>query len=139
MLSMPHLILIIRTMSQNICWLLNFLYRFVDAVNYASTIPNVVHHVWSYMMMVRDSHISIGRPVDICIPIGQFTNILGAYYAKVSDVYTLYHWCEVSFYKTFFLHFVNILQIYSRPWVCYRKSGQTLNCFQIWKQWVCLF
>ena len=38
-------------------------------------------------MMYKEGHISFGEPVDVCAPVDQFTNLLGAYYAKVSDVY----------------------------------------------------
>ena len=33
--------------------------------------------------MVRMGHISFGNPVDLCVPTGNFGNILSAYYAKV--------------------------------------------------------
>ena len=34
--------------------------------------------------MVRDGHIKLGDKIDICVPTGNFGNILGAYYAKVT-------------------------------------------------------
>mgnify|MGYP001799654988 FL=1 len=36
--------------------------------------------------MVRDGHIKLGDKIDICVPTGNFGNILGAYYAKVTLV-----------------------------------------------------
>ena len=37
--------------------------------------------------MVRDGHIELGDKIDICVPTGNFGNILGAYYAKVTHMY----------------------------------------------------
>ena len=61
--------------------------RDVAGVSYPSTLYNIVHHVWSYLMMYKEGHISFGEPVDVCAPADQFTNLLGAYYAKVSNIY----------------------------------------------------
>ena len=53
-------------------------------------LPSIIQPIWTYLTMARDNYISIGQPVDICVHDGQFTNLLGAYYAKVSDGYILF-------------------------------------------------
>ena len=44
--------------------------------------PQIIYSVFGYMELVRNKQISFGETVDICIPSGNFGNILGAFIAK---------------------------------------------------------
>ncbi|XP_067939683.1 threonine synthase-like 1 [Watersipora subatra] len=57
-----------------------------NSINYARLLPQVVYHVWSYLLMVRDGHLDMGQQVDVCVPTGNFGNVLGAYYAKMMGI-----------------------------------------------------
>jgi threonine synthase len=39
--------------------------------------------VTSYLDLVKQKVIAIGDEIDVCVPTGNFGNILAAYYAKV--------------------------------------------------------
>ena len=55
-----------------------------NSINWGRLLPQVLYHVSGYLEMARMGHIAFGDPVDLCIPTGNFGNILSAYYAKVS-------------------------------------------------------
>ena len=54
-----------------------------NSINWGRLLPQIVYYVSAYAQMVADGHLSPGAPLDICVPTGNFGNILGAYYAKV--------------------------------------------------------
>ncbi len=58
-----------------------------NSINWGRLLPQVVYHCSSYLDLVEKGIISIGDPVDLCIPTGNFGNILAAYYAKVTFVH----------------------------------------------------
>ena len=57
-----------------------------NSINYGRILPQIVYHINSYCTLVQTKQISIGDPVDICIPTGNFGNILSAIYAKQMGV-----------------------------------------------------
>ena len=67
--------------------------------------------------MVRDGHITMGQPVDICVPTGNFGNILGAYYSKVKQaqrviLWRIFHVYRVLFSKKNLLLYIVFDQVY---------------------------
>nr|KAG5706000.1 hypothetical protein BaRGS_028109 [Batillaria attramentaria] len=53
-----------------------------NSINWGRLLPQVLYHVSAYLEMARMGQISFGQPVDLCVPTGNFGNILSAYYAK---------------------------------------------------------
>ncbi|XP_072268810.1 threonine synthase-like 1 [Pyxicephalus adspersus] len=53
-----------------------------NSINWARLLPQVVYHASAYLDLVDQGFISFGNPVDVCIPTGNFGNILSAVYAK---------------------------------------------------------
>ena len=54
-----------------------------NSLNWGRLLPQVVYHASAYLDLVRSGVISMGEEADLCVPTGNFGNILGAYYAKV--------------------------------------------------------
>ncbi|KAK3800723.1 hypothetical protein RRG08_003128 [Elysia crispata] len=57
-----------------------------NSINWGRLLPQVLYHVTAYLDLVKDNHVTMGEPVDYCIPTGNFGNILSAYYAKEMGV-----------------------------------------------------
>jgi threonine synthase len=54
-----------------------------NSINWGRLVPQVVYHASSYLELVKNGVIAMGEKADVCIPTGNFGNILAAYYAKV--------------------------------------------------------
>jgi threonine synthase len=61
-----------------------FHYRLSSAnsINWGRLAPQIVYYFTGYDDMMRAGKIQRGRPILICVPTGNFGNILAAYYAK---------------------------------------------------------
>lgn len=57
-----------------------------NSINWARLLPQVVYHASAYLELVSQGFISFGSPVDVCIPTGNFGNILAAVYAKMMGI-----------------------------------------------------
>ena len=59
-------------------------YRFsaANSMNAGRLLPQVAYYVWAYAQMVKNGRVKAGDPINICVPSGNFGNILSAYYAK---------------------------------------------------------
>ncbi len=53
-----------------------------NSINWGRLLPQIVYYVSAYADMVASGGVVVGRPIDVCVPTGNFGNILGAYYAK---------------------------------------------------------
>jgi threonine synthase len=53
-----------------------------NSINWGRLLPQIVYYVSVYADMVTAGGVVAGKPIDICVPTGNFGNILGAYYAK---------------------------------------------------------
>ncbi|NXN96790.1 THNS1 protein, partial [Rhinopomastus cyanomelas] len=53
-----------------------------NSINWARLLPQIVYHASAYLDLVHQDIIPFGSPVDVCIPTGNFGNILAALYAK---------------------------------------------------------
>ena len=53
-----------------------------NSINWGRLLPQVVYYVSSYAMLVREGKVAPGQPIDVCVPTGNFGNILAAWYAK---------------------------------------------------------
>ena len=53
-----------------------------NSINWGRLMPQVVYYISAYANLVADGRIEAGSAVDVCVPTGNFGNILAAYYAK---------------------------------------------------------
>ncbi|XP_021344011.1 threonine synthase-like 1 isoform X2 [Mizuhopecten yessoensis] len=57
-----------------------------NSISWGRLLPQIVYHVSSYLDLVQNDVIQLGSEVDLCIPTGNFGNILAAYYSKQMGV-----------------------------------------------------
>ncbi|MBE7055506.1 MAG: threonine synthase [Ruminococcaceae bacterium] len=53
-----------------------------NSINWGRLVPQIVYYFSAYCDMVKAEEIQCGDEVNICVPTGNFGNILAAYYAK---------------------------------------------------------
>lgn len=53
-----------------------------NSINWGRLLPQIVYYVSSYAEMVKSGAVKRGSQIDVCVPTGNFGNILAAYYAK---------------------------------------------------------
>lgn len=53
-----------------------------NSINWGRLIPQIVYHFKSYLDLVEKKVIRLGEKITICVPSGNFGNLLAAYYAK---------------------------------------------------------
>lgn len=53
-----------------------------NSINWGRLLPQVVYYVSSYAKLVSEGKLEAGQELDVCVPTGNFGNILAAYYAK---------------------------------------------------------
>ena len=57
-----------------------------NSINWGRLLPQIAYYVSAYADMVAAGGVKPGSPMDVCVPTGNFGNILGAYYAKLMGV-----------------------------------------------------
>ena len=60
----------------------NMVFSSANSINCGRLIPQIVYYVSAYIEMVEKGEIKAGEKINVCIPTGNFGNILAAYYAK---------------------------------------------------------
>jgi threonine synthase len=53
-----------------------------NSINWGRLLPQIVYYVSAYADMVAEGGVKPGAHMDVCVPTGNFGNILGAYYAR---------------------------------------------------------
>ena len=53
-----------------------------NSINWGRLLPQVVYYVSAYAKLVDNGKVAAGDPIDVCVPTGNFGNILAAWYAK---------------------------------------------------------
>lgn len=53
-----------------------------NSINWGRLMPQIVYYISAYAQLVAAGQVSKGDVVDICVPTGNFGNILAAYYAR---------------------------------------------------------
>lgn len=53
-----------------------------NSINWGRMLPQIVYYVSAYAQMTASGALRPGAPMDVCVPTGNFGNILGAFYAK---------------------------------------------------------
>ncbi len=57
-----------------------------NSINWGRVLPQIVYYASAYSDLLRDGHIEVDEKINICVPTGNFGNILAAYYAKSMGV-----------------------------------------------------
>jgi len=52
-----------------------------NSINWGRLFPQIVYYIDAYVQLIRRSAIKAGDKINICVPTGNFGNILAAYYA----------------------------------------------------------
>ena len=52
-----------------------------NSINFGRLVPQIVYYISAYCDLLKDGKIANGDKVNICVPTGNFGNILAAYYA----------------------------------------------------------
>ena len=53
-----------------------------NSINWGRVLPQIVYYISAYCDLLRDGQIQAGEAINVCVPTGNFGNILAAYYAK---------------------------------------------------------
>ena len=53
-----------------------------NSINWGRLMPQIVYYISAYTDLVARGHCALGDPMDVCVPSGNFGNILASYYAK---------------------------------------------------------
>lgn len=53
-----------------------------NSINIGRLVPQIVYYIYAYGQMLKQGTISVGEEVNVCVPTGNFGNILAAYFAK---------------------------------------------------------
>jgi threonine synthase len=53
-----------------------------NSINIGRLVPQVVYYFYAYCELLRKKEISVGEPMNVVVPTGNFGNILAAYFAK---------------------------------------------------------
>jgi len=63
-----------------------FFFSSANSINWGRVLPQIVYYVSAYCDLLREEKIALGDTVNVCVPTGNFGNILAAYYAKEMGV-----------------------------------------------------
>lgn len=58
-----------------------YLLSSANSINWGRLVPQIVYYISAYCDMVESGEITMGEKINVCVPTGNFGNILAAYYA----------------------------------------------------------
>ena len=53
-----------------------------NSINWGRLVPQIVYYFYAYFRLTEQGAVEWGKPVDFCVPTGNFGDILAGYYAK---------------------------------------------------------
>ena len=53
-----------------------------NSINWGRLVPQIVYYISAYCDMVDSGELALGEKINVCVPTGNFGNILAAYYAR---------------------------------------------------------
>ncbi|MGL4740357.1 MAG: threonine synthase [Sarcina sp.] len=59
-----------------------YIFSSANSINIARLVPQIVYYFYGYLNLVKTGEISVLEKINVCVPTGNFGNILAAYYAK---------------------------------------------------------
>lgn len=57
-----------------------------NSINWGRVLPQIVYYISAYCDLLKNESITLGQQINVCVPTGNFGNILAAYYAKMMGV-----------------------------------------------------
>jgi threonine synthase len=69
------------TLSRRGCFLSS-----ANSINWGRVLPQIVYYISAYCDLTRQGKLKAGERMNVCVPTGNFGNILSAYYAKCMGV-----------------------------------------------------
>ncbi len=57
-----------------------------NSINWGRVLPQIVYYISAYCDLLREGRIQKGEQINVCVPTGNFGNILAAYYAREMGV-----------------------------------------------------
>jgi threonine synthase len=64
----------------------NLFFSSANSINWGRLAPQIVYYVSAYCDLVKEGEITFGEEVNVCVPTGNFGNILAAYIAKLMGI-----------------------------------------------------
>ena len=59
----------------------HYLFSSANSINWGRLLSQIVYYFSAYLDLVNEGKVLLGDPINICVPTGNFGNILAAYYA----------------------------------------------------------
>ncbi len=59
-----------------------YFFSSANSINWGRVLPQLVYYISSYADLLKRGAVQMGQPINICVPTGNFGNILAAFYAK---------------------------------------------------------
>ena len=59
-----------------------FIFSSANSINWGRLVPQIVYYFSAYAQLLATGQISAGEEMNVCVPTGNFGNILAAYYAR---------------------------------------------------------
>ena len=59
-----------------------YVFSSANSINIGRLVPQIVYYVYAYVKMLKSGKLSEGEKIDVCVPTGNFGNILAANFAK---------------------------------------------------------
>ena len=63
-----------------------YFFSSANSINWGRILPQIVYYVSAYCDLLKEGRVEKGDPINVCVPTGNFGNILSAYYAKQMGV-----------------------------------------------------
>ena len=59
-----------------------FVFSSANSINIGRLVPQICYYIYAYTRLMKEERIKEGDKINICVPTGNFGNILAAFYAK---------------------------------------------------------
>lgn len=63
-----------------------YFFSSANSINWGRILPQIVYYISAYCDLLKEGKVQKGDPINVCVPTGNFGNILSAYYAKQMGV-----------------------------------------------------
>lgn len=60
----------------------NYMFSSANSINIGRLVPQVVYYFYAYINLLKNNKIKTNEKINVCVPTGNFGNILACYYAK---------------------------------------------------------
>ena len=67
--------------AQQLATQYNLRFSSANSINWGRLLPQIVYYINAYTQMITNGVLQAGELIDVCVPTGNFGNILAAYYA----------------------------------------------------------